>query len=610
VFEPSQAARHAFDPLALHLLTASLAFLLAYFSGLLARGGGQPPTRGYWAPVAAGLLPASVLLALFSDWGLVGWVLTGCLAFMFLVGLLLNLVGVTGRWMLLAILVCCGVLAGNGVTLSTVKVPFSSAFVDFGRAGLLAGFLWLFLVAGLTTFAAGAPDTANGITLITSLAFLCISLLQPQSGQPSASHLCVALAGTTAGLGVSRAPRLIVSLGASARGALGLCLGVVSLVGALKTSAFLILVIPLLLFGVPLADATYPLLVPSARRERGEGRPAPRLYQLLLAQGMSPSQIFVLFMLATIYLALLAVLLVALIRVHFVLKTLLVLLFLPAGVVLLYGFYKVVAPVVRRADQPAPEEVELFHVPVACLTEAEVLERVRRFAASPGPHHVVTCDALCLVRAQKDAEFLRILQEADLVTADGAGVLWAARMLGLQIPARVSGVDLVDSLCGVAAKEGFKVYLLGARPGVAAEAAVRLQQRHPGLQIAGHYHGYFTAEEEPALLEEIRSCRPHLLLVGLGVPRQDKWIREHLAALEVPVGMGVGGSLDVISGRLPRSPEWMRRWGLEWLFRVLREPRRLPRLLALPKLVVLTLSVWLRRPIRASGGGADPSGGG
>lgn len=595
----SQAARHIFDPLALHLLIASLAFLLAYFSGLLTRrAGGRAVTRGQWAPVAAGLVPSAILLAAFSDWGQVAWIFAGCLAFLFLVGLLLSLAGLSGRWMLVAILVCCGVLAANGVTLATVKLPFSTTFVVFGRAGLLAGVLWLFLVAGLTTFAAGAPDTANGITLITSLAFLCISLLQRQSGQPGASYLCVALAATTAGVAISHAPRLIVTLSAPARAALGFSLGVVSLVGALKTSAFLILVIPLLLFGVPLADATFPLFAPSARREGEEGRRGPRLYQVLLAQGMSPGQVFVLFMLATIYLALLAVLLVALIRVHFLLKSLLVLLFLPTGLVLLYGFYKVVAPVVPRADQPAPEEVELFRVPVACLTEAELLERVRQFVNSAGPHHIVTCDGLSLVRAQKDADFLRILQEADLVTADGAGVLWAARMLGLEVPARVSGVDLVDSLCALAASEGFKVYLLGARPGVVEQAAERLQERHPGLQIAGHHHGYFTPEEEPGLLEQIRSCRPQVLFVGLGVPRQEKWIRKHLAALGVPLAMGVGGSLDVISGRLPRSPEWMRRWGLEWLFRVLHEPRRLPRLLALPRLVVLTLTVWVGRRLR------------
>lgn len=596
----SAAGRSPLDALALHLLIASLAFLLAYVSARLAGRPWSPDggARGCWTPIAAGLLPSGIILATLGEWGRVAWVLTGCLVFLFAVGSALEAARLSGRWMLPAILVCCLALAGNGVGLTAVKLPFSARFFALERAALLASVLWLFLVAGLTTFAAGAHNTANGITLVTSVAFLCISLLQPQSGQPSASYLCAALAATAAGVGISRAPRLTVSLSASARAALGLSLGVVSLVGALKTSAFLVLVIPLLLLGVPLVDTAFLFVAPSARREREKGGRPLRLYQWLLAQGMSPSQVLVLFMLAAIYLGLLAILLVALIRVSFLLKTLLVLLFLPAGFLLLYGVYKVVAPVARRADEPGPEEVELFHVPVACLTEAQVLERVQQFIAAGGPHHLATCDALSLVRAQKDPEFLRILQQADLVTADGAGVVWAARMLGLGVPGRVSGVDLVDSVCGLAAQEGWSVYLLGARPGVAPEAAARLQERHPGLRIAGCHDGYFTAEQEPALLEEIRSGHPQILFVAMGVPKQDRWIHEHAGALAPPLAMGVGGSLDVISGRLPRSPEWMRRWGLEWLFRVSREPRRLPRLLALPKLVVLTLGAWLGRVLR------------
>ena len=598
------------QPLALHLLIALLAFLFAYASAWLAGRISQPeqPSHAHWVPVAAGLVPTFLMIAAFTDWGSVAALLAGALLVLFGFGLLLHTFKVSGRWILLALLACCIVLATKGVTLTAVKLPLSSRFVTLGGAGVLASAAWLFLVSGLTTFAAGAPWTANGITLITSLAFLCISVLQPQPGSPSVSYFCVALAATTLGLGVASAPRLALTLAPSARAALGLSLGVVSLVGALKTSAFLILLIPLLLFGVPIADAVFPLLAPAATRE-SDARRRPRLYELLVARGMTPSQILVLFMLAATYLALLAILLVALIRVHFLLKALLIVLFLPAGFVFLYGLYKVVAPVVRRADQEAAPQIELFHVPVACLTEEEVLQRCRDFITSGEPHHVVTCDAISLVRAQTDPDLLGILREADLVTADGAGVVWAARMLGLEVPARLSGVDLVGSVCGLAAKEGFRVYLLGAQPGVADEAAQRLQARHPTLQVAGCHHGYFTPDEEPALLQDIRFREPQVLFVGLGAPKQDTWIHAHLADLGIPLAMGVGGSFDVISGRVPRSPQWMQRWGLEWLYRALREPKRLPRLLALPRLVVLTLTAWVRgRGKERPGGDAGRSG--
>ena len=170
-----------------------------------------------------------------------------------------------------------------------------------------------------------------------------------------------------------------------------------------------------------------------------------------------------------------------------------------------------------------------------------------------------------------------------------------ARVLGLPVTERVSGVDLMERICERAAERKYSVYLLGARPGVAGAAAQALEARCPGLRIVGAHHGYFTPEQEPEVVTAIAQAQPDILFVAFGAPKQEKWIRQHLAELQVPVAIGVGGSFDVFAGRVRRAPRWMQRAGLEWLHRVLREPSRLPRVWALPRLVWMTLREALRR---------------
>jgi N-acetylglucosaminyldiphosphoundecaprenol N-acetyl-beta-D-mannosaminyltransferase len=209
---------------------------------------------------------------------------------------------------------------------------------------------------------------------------------------------------------------------------------------------------------------------------------------------------------------------------------------------------------------------------------------------------IATTDSSAIVRAHKDEELAAILKAADLVTPDGAGVVWMAKVLGLPIEQRVSGVDLVDKICARATRQNWSIYLLGAAPGVSDAAAEILQQRHPGLRVAGCMHGYYTAQEEPSIIEAIIAARPDVLFVGFGIPKQEKWIARYMQQLNVPVAIGVGGSFDVISGRIQRAPKWMQSAGLEWLYRTLQQPKRLPRLLALPRLLLMTLrEVYQRR---------------
>jgi N-acetylglucosaminyldiphosphoundecaprenol N-acetyl-beta-D-mannosaminyltransferase len=188
------------------------------------------------------------------------------------------------------------------------------------------------------------------------------------------------------------------------------------------------------------------------------------------------------------------------------------------------------------------------------------------------------------MRARRDPAFRRVLQEADLSIPDGVGLLLAARRQGRHLPERVPGSELVYHLAQAAAREGWRLFLLGAAPGVAEEAAAIFQKRYPGLEVAGTYAGSPVPEENDAIVARINESRADLLFVAYGAPRQDLWIARNREALEtVRVALGVGGALDFVTGRSIRAPRWIRRLGLEWLHRLVREPWRWRRMLALPR---------------------------
>lgn len=237
----------------------------------------------------------------------------------------------------------------------------------------------------------------------------------------------------------------------------------------------------------------------------------------------------------------------------------------------------------RPVTTPSIPTIDLLGFPVNRVNRVEALEILQAFIASGEPHLVVTADASMHVTAAGDPEFLRIVRGADLVTPDSTGVLWAARRLGTPLEERVSGVDLAEQLCAESARRGYGVYFYGAAPGVAEDAAAVMRDRYPGANIVGTAHGFLsTPEEQEALLRDIRETRPAVLLVAMGIPRQEKWIARHLEALRVPVCMGVGGTFDVFSGRVNRAPEWMQRRGLEWLYRLARNPGKYSKVATLP----------------------------
>ncbi len=227
---------------------------------------------------------------------------------------------------------------------------------------------------------------------------------------------------------------------------------------------------------------------------------------------------------------------------------------------------------------------------VSRVSRAEALDLLQRFIDSGEPHLVVTADASAHVIASGDPELRRIINGAALVTPDSTGILWAARRLRTPLAERVSGVDLAEQLCAESARRGYGVYFYGAAPGVAAEAAETMRHRYPGANIVGTVDGFQNSpEQQEALLQDIREKRPAVLLVAMGIPKQEKWIARHLEDLRVPVCMGVGGTFDVFSGRARRAPEWMQRRGLEWLYRLAQNPKKYAKVATLPVFVMRVL---------------------
>jgi N-acetylglucosaminyldiphosphoundecaprenol N-acetyl-beta-D-mannosaminyltransferase len=241
--------------------------------------------------------------------------------------------------------------------------------------------------------------------------------------------------------------------------------------------------------------------------------------------------------------------------------------------------------------------IQVLGLPVDRFTLQEACERViqtlaERDAGPQPPLHVVTMNAEMAIQALQDSELKAIISQAGLVTPDGVGIVWAMRRrLGGQPIAKVAGIELVDCLASRSAALGYRIYLLGGQPGIPEAAAEALKIRYPGLTIVGHHHGYFGAAEESGILERIKETAPDILLVALGVPRQEKWISRQQGELKVPVAIGVGGSFDVFAGRVRRAPAAFQRLQLEWLYRVMQEPWRLKRLRAtLPAFVYRVLT--------------------
>jgi N-acetylglucosaminyldiphosphoundecaprenol N-acetyl-beta-D-mannosaminyltransferase len=232
-----------------------------------------------------------------------------------------------------------------------------------------------------------------------------------------------------------------------------------------------------------------------------------------------------------------------------------------------------------------PTTISILGIPVHDVTVEETLVLIDQFVREGTPHQICTVNPEFIMTAQQDAEFKRILNQSSLNLPDGIGVVWAAKRLGHPLRERVAGSDLVGQIADRAQTTGWRIFLLGAAEGVAERAAIILRQRYPQTNIVGAYAGSPRPEDEADIAARIQSSKADILLVAYGAPKQDKWIARNIKQTGVAVALGIGGSLDFIAGTQKRAPQWMQRAGVEWFYRLVREPWRWRRQLALPKFV-------------------------
>lgn len=219
-------------------------------------------------------------------------------------------------------------------------------------------------------------------------------------------------------------------------------------------------------------------------------------------------------------------------------------------------------------------QIEFLGCPMHTASIAETVEHIdRRIQAGIFTQHVVV-NVAKLINMRQDAALRDSVQSCDIINIDGKGVVWGARVCGYSVLERVAGIDLFNRLLGLAEEKGYPVYFLGARKEIVQTAVAQIKLRHPNLPVAGYHHGYFW-DNERAVVDEIAESGAKLLFVAISSPKKENFIHRWRDALNVNFVMGVGGTFDVAAGKTKRAPIWMQRYGLEWLYRFLQEPRRL-----------------------------------
>lgn len=226
-------------------------------------------------------------------------------------------------------------------------------------------------------------------------------------------------------------------------------------------------------------------------------------------------------------------------------------------------------------DQQTKNRADVLGCHIDRLTMSDTVRECERFILNGHIAQHVSVNAAKLVAMRDNPTLREVVESSSIVSADGQSIVWASRLLGDDLPERVAGIDLMHQLLALAQERGYRPYFLGARREVLARAMERLRVLYPGLEIAGYHHGYFADAESDGICAEIRAASPHMLFVAMSSPRKEVWFAEHGGQIQVPLTMGVGGSIDVIAGVTRRAPRWAQRAGLEWFFRFVQEPRRL-----------------------------------
>lgn len=247
------------------------------------------------------------------------------------------------------------------------------------------------------------------------------------------------------------------------------------------------------------------------------------------------------------------------------------------------------------------KRIEILGVPVDVVNMSQAIETIDSMIGRSRQNAIIAVNPEKVIRAMEDGQLLSQIRSASLLIPDGIGVVFAARLLGLGKMERVPGSELMPALCDLAAKKGYKIFMLGSSPEVNHCAAQKIQETYPGIMLAGRRDGFFKSEDIPGVIEQINASGAEILFLALGSPKQEIWMKSYLPRLNVNICQGVGGTFDVICGKVRRAPVVMRRLHLEWLYRLFLQPTRFLRQTNLPRFAYLVM----REKLRGSGKNHD-----
>lgn len=237
--------------------------------------------------------------------------------------------------------------------------------------------------------------------------------------------------------------------------------------------------------------------------------------------------------------------------------------------------------------------VNIAGINIDDITMSQAIERVYEFIASGQNHAIYTPNAEIMMEGITSKKLKSILNDADMLVADGAGVVLASKILGKKVAEKVSGFDLVKNLLVSSKERPIKFFLFGGKPGIPEAAKSNISRDYPGAEVVGLRDGYFKQEEIPSIIEQINNSGAEVLLVCLGAPKQEEWIEKNKDKLKIKVSIGVGGTMDVLAGNVKLAPDFFRNNGLEWMYRLYKEPWRFKRMLRLPKFILYILGIRL-----------------
>ncbi len=466
----------------------------------------------------------------------------------------------------------------SNIRINFITTPNGTYMYFSTLSSILLTTLWLLLIVNSIKFTSILPGLTSAFTFIISLIFFVIAAAQKQNLDTA---LILSLTLSIISMSTINYEFKYPYLHLEKRLNLfyGFLLGIISIAGMLKSSATIAIIIPAILLSIPIIDTSY-AFVSSFILGKPKNFFLKKIANQIEEKKIPKNKIPILVYSIGAYLALSSFIL------YIYPNGWIGILLFSIGGVFLYNKLGTIEKE-KEINIQIEKKLNVLGVPVDRVTLSEAVRKIESFLLAGGSHVVVTPDSLAILIARRDKEYKKILLNADLVTPDGIGLLLASKIMGAPIKERVTGIDIINRLFEVGNKRGYKFYFLGAEKGVSERAKEKILKKFPGINIVGVHHGYLQEEENKRVINDIIRKKPDILLVGMGVPKQEKWIYKNLNMLQVPVCIGVGGSFDVLSGKLPRAPKWMQKGGIEWVYRVLKEPKRIKRVIKIPYFLLL-----------------------